>query len=115
MGGGISHVGAILFNYYTEEEEVADLVHKGDISSLGKKLYPDTFKPHTFDDPQPDVTVCYHRDRGESWNLTHYDTCHSISQFLRDGGIQYFYLYDVSDGFWKVYVGTQFVPLGDIL
>lgn len=68
--GQLTDVGKILFENYTTEELVTELVARGCISSLEAKIVPDGIHPHSFDNPQEGVTVYYHRDRGESWVYT---------------------------------------------
>lgn len=53
----------ILNRYYTDHEKVADLIELGDISTLRPLVHPKG--PHSFNDPEPNVTVAYGRDRGE--------------------------------------------------
>ena len=62
-------VGETLFNHYNTPELVDQLIALGDLSSLREKPTP-TEGEHTFDEPQADVTVAYHRDRGEEWKDT---------------------------------------------
>ena len=61
-----SWVGKRLALHYNTVEMVNKLMDLGHISSLGKLVEPlpnDT--KHSFDTPSTDVTVAYHRDRGE--------------------------------------------------
>ena len=60
--------GGILAQYYNTTERVEMLLELGDLSSLGTKIFPDAKTPHSWENPQPDVTVAYHRDRGEDYN-----------------------------------------------
>ena len=65
---GYLHGGAgeILAEHYITPERVESLIELGDLSSLKPNIYPDAKSPHSWAHPQPDVTVAYHRDRGES-------------------------------------------------
>lgn len=68
--------GALLVNYYNTPEKVKELINLGGISYLGKKINPDSSKPHTFRDSQTDVTLAYERDMGDKNNramLTSFD------------------------------------------
>lgn len=58
-------VGKTLLDHYSDRDRVEKLLHLGDLSSLEEKIEPDADKIHTFDNPQGDVCVAYHRDRGE--------------------------------------------------
>ena len=58
--------GGILAQYYNTTERVEMLLELGDLSTLGAKIFPDAKTPHSWENPQPDVTVAYHRDRGEA-------------------------------------------------
>ena len=63
-----SGAGGVLAQHYTTTERVEMLLDLGDLSSLGAKIFPDAKTPHSRANPQPDVTVAYHRDRGEDYN-----------------------------------------------
>lgn len=70
--GYIDGVGATLAHHYTSEEKVRLLISLGVISSL--KKYTGHWQSanslnHTFDQPMKDVTVAYHRDRGEDLDI----------------------------------------------
>lgn len=60
-----AHVGKLLCNHYNTLEKVKELVSLGSISSLGSMV--STELPHSYNNPVKDVTVAYHRDRGEPW------------------------------------------------
>lgn len=69
-GGYIEEVGTLLFNFYNTIEKVTELVANGDASYIAKTINPDPTYEHSFDNPQADVCVFYHRDRNESWEHT---------------------------------------------
>lgn len=56
-------VGFKLNTFYTDPVKVKELMALGDISQLKKEV--STPFPHSFNNPEPGVTVAYHRDRGE--------------------------------------------------
>lgn len=91
--GYLEHNGWILFKYYLNPERVKELISLGSLSSLHK--YLSTNMPHTFDNPQKDVTVAYHRDRGEDFcqykNVEKRDLPRYYEEF------NYFFI----DGKWK--------------
>ena len=90
--GYIEHNGVLLQRYYNTPEKIEDLLALGDISSLGSKLNPST-NSHNFDNPERDVTVAYHRDRGE--------------EFSQSSGEQEFnYIFDERKGYWTVIRGA---------
>ena len=57
----------ILHHYYNTEKKARKLIEGGAISIL-RKFYS-TKKEHTFDNPQENVTIVYHRDRGEELEI----------------------------------------------
>ena len=59
--GYLEGVGAILFNHYNSQEAAEALIKGGNISSLGKKC--DCPEGHSFENPIPDYTVYYRRNR----------------------------------------------------
>ena len=63
-GYTINGVGQMLFEHYKDEEKVKKLISLGDISFLEKNIEPSSSK-HSFNTPEKDVTVFYHRDRGD--------------------------------------------------
>ena len=59
-------VGKTLKEHYTNPNKVADLIDLGDISQLGRFITGSVI--HSYATPENDITVAYHRDRGESKN-----------------------------------------------
>ena len=51
--------------HYQERKKVEDLIALGSLSILAKNIEPT--EKHTFSNPQSDVVVAYHRDRGEAY------------------------------------------------
>ena len=101
--GDLFGVGVILDHEYKYEAEIDELIKGGDISSLGTMLTPDPLYDHSFDNPQPGVTVFYHRDRGDKWEDCQPMEVSTIKLFTSQIGIQYYYLFDTSVQAWKVY------------
>lgn len=63
--GYIEHNGVILQEYYNTPDKVEELLKLGNLSSLGEKINPEG--EHSFDHPEEDVCIAYHRDRGEDF------------------------------------------------
>ena len=57
--------GVTLMKHYQERKKVEDLIALGSLSILAKNIEPT--EKHTFSNPQSDVVVAYHRDRGEAY------------------------------------------------
>ena len=92
--GYLSHTGALLHTYYNTQEKVEDLIALGDLSSLREKLTPDPTSPHSFVTPQEDVTVAYHRDRGQDLHIDRPVSIHDIDSqeynyIFKDGAWHY--------------------------
>ena len=89
-GYTVNGVGQMLFEHYKDEEKVKKLISLGDISFLEKNIEPSSSK-HSFNTPEKDVTVFYHRDRGdvgsEAWKT--YDF-----QYYPNRMIEYVYLFE---------------------
>lgn len=86
--GYLSNNGRILRDHYKDLKKVKRLIALGSLSSLEKHVswrtaekpfvhrywrVGDTHRPqfvekHTYETPVKDVTVAYHRDRGETWD-----------------------------------------------
>lgn len=95
-------VGKILVENYDTKEKVEELLALGDLSSLGKRVKPNEDEIHTYENPVDDVTIAYHRDRGEELNPA--GTYSSIEEFItefKEAWCSYFYVFDNGD--WYVY------------
>ncbi len=86
------HMLPLLNTYYNTVEKAEELLSLGDLSYLDKKVKPDADETHSFNRPAKDVTIAYHRDRGEdlcfsstpqeynyifdgeTWKLEYYDS-----------------------------------------
>ena len=93
--------GRTLLENYSTLKSVRELVRLGSCSSIGAHLNPDPDKPHNFSNPQFDVTVAYHRDRGEDWKFVRPGTG-SVESYVGkpDFDIEFVYLF--KDGKWFV-------------
>ena len=93
-------LGQILSQHYNTQELADQLVALGDCSCVCERLSQEDGEQHSFDHPVNDVTVAYHRDRGEDWEDVepgHYD---NVGKFKREcGSISFCYLFE--DGEWK--------------
>jgi hypothetical protein len=91
----------MLTENYNSEELATKLIDHGDASYIDKKLEP-TSDFHKFGTPEPDVSMFYHRDRGDLYfevapqTLTREDL-HSC----------YYYVYLWEDGEWRAYKGKN--------
>jgi hypothetical protein len=65
------------------------LINLGDISILGEQVA--TMDEHSYDNPKQNVTVAYHRDRGEEKQEARVDN--SLEAFSRSDYEQYGYVY----------------------
>lgn len=83
-------VGKTLTENYTTTEMVEALLSLGDISTLGEDL---------------DLTVAYHRDRGESFSPP--TKVFSLNQFIngvgRETGAEWVYVWIPQQGSWNTY------------
>jgi hypothetical protein len=61
--------GVVLQENYQTQEKVEQLIALGSISSLKPLVAPPEGVTHKFDDPFDNVTVAYHRDRGEELSV----------------------------------------------
>jgi hypothetical protein len=106
-----SHHAPILLEHINTPEKVSELLSNGNISSLGTNITTD--KPHTFDNPQDDVTIFYGRDRGETEQEANITTIVNVGK----NGLptakslpiteEYQYLYDLNAKVWYVMNGNS--------
>ena len=116
-------VGQTLLDNYQDVSKVKQLISLGDLSSLGKTVGVDPLiKRYGFDYcANPDFynlpmemqsslldnqigSVAYHRDRGESLKISHYNNLASFTRHL-DLNIEYAYVYRIKavrDNHWQV-------------
>jgi len=113
-----SNNGRILVENYTDRDKVKSLIELGAISSLNAEVDPydltksveddkvksilDRYNPiekHSFENPQPDVTVAYHRDRGEEYFPPRINK--SLEDYFLDDNEEYGYLFTL-EGEWLV-------------
>ena len=98
--GYIAGVGYTLLLNYSDRKVLGDLIDLGNISSLGKNLYPKG--DHTFESPEEGVTVFYGRDRGEIEQ--DYEISPSLVEFVAEigeGGEEFGYVLR-RDGTWTI-------------
>ena len=98
--GYLSWNGKKLFMHYDTPAKVAGLIELGDISALREKLAPPKGAKHAFDNPLPDVTSAYMRDRGET--DCGFQISPNVEAFLAiNSGQEYSYLFE--NGKWAVW------------
>jgi len=102
-GGYPDYVGRILLEHYNTEEKINELIALGSISSLNSKIKPDDGDEHNFDNPIGDVTVAYHRDRGEDLYIDHYVSMPDYDR--KSQRLEFNYLW--VDGKWTYNGSTQ--------
>jgi len=98
--GYLEHNGEILKRVYNTENKVEELLSFGDMSILKEQIYPK--KNHTFNSPEENVCIFYHRDRGEAWEDTaplRFDTEKEFTDYYDWSA--YYYLFDNGQWYWK--------------
>lgn len=93
---------SMLRENYNSLELATKLISFGDASSISEKLEP--AGDHTFDGPEEDVCVFYHRDRGEDW-ISCSPTCYTQRDLFNQSGFAYIYIFE--DGTWNVYTNGR--------
>ena len=99
--GYLEYNGLILSKHYSEPQKARTLINGGDLSSLHREIEPTA--EHSFENPQDDVCVYYHRDREEEWEYTRPRTYENIAQLyeeLKSGWIEYLYIYIGNDWYY---------------
>ena len=90
-----SGVGATLSTHYTTTPRVDALLSLGSISQLHPRLVPDLGDTHTFDNPANNVTIAYHRDRGETMSSTTFPSLDVMVANVADQlGVEFVYVWD---------------------
>ena len=91
-------VGRTLANHYTTDERVEALLSLGSISQLHPRLVPDLGDTHTFEKPAKNVTVAYHRDRGEAMSTTTFPSLDvMVENVAHQLGVEFVYIWDSNE------------------
>ena len=99
--GYFSYMYPMLSENYASLERAEALVSFGDASFIAKRIMPSVGSNHSFAQPEEDVCIFYHRDRGESWEHNKPKAKATKEEVLNT---QY-YVYIFEDGMWKAYEG----------
>lgn len=105
--------GKILLSNYTDREKVKELIALGSISSLGKNITPTPGSDHSFEKQESDVTVAYHRDRGEALNVGRIDA--SLEEFEKGDNEEYGYVLTKTNVWLVTGYGKALKSVEDIL
>lgn len=93
-----SGVGETLTTHYTTDERVTALLSLGSISQLHPRLVPDLGEAHTFFIPASNVTVAYHRDRGEDMCTTTFPSLDVMVEDVADQlGVEFVYIWNSNE------------------
>jgi hypothetical protein len=95
--------GVVLKENYQTQEKVEELIALGSISSLKPLVAPPEGATHTFDNPLEDVTVAYHRDRGEELSIKVHG---KVQEFANSDIEQYGYVFTAA-GEWLLIDGNR--------
>jgi hypothetical protein len=93
---------SMLRENYNSLELATKLISFGDASSIDSKLEPTV--NHSFDKPEDDVCVFYHRDRGEDW-ISCQSVCYTKRDLLKQRGFEFIYIFE--DNTWNVYTNGR--------
>lgn len=94
------HNGRVLQEHYQDRAKVERLIALGSLSSLRPNVEPKG--EHSFEKPEDDATVAYHRDRGESLSKAEYHS--DKSAYFKSDVEEYGYLF-TKEGEWKYVEG----------
>lgn len=103
LDGYHDYMWPMLTENYNSEELALKLVSMGDASSVHKKLEPDTAH-HSFNNPEEDVCVFYHRDRGDPWDFVRPELYKSEFKLA---GLQA-YVYVFQNGHWEELICDEY-------
>ena len=95
------YMAKMLTGHYNSEELAAKLISLGNASYIDKLLEP-TSDFHRFGMPEPNVSMFYHRDRGEDWECVS-PQCFNKIELLN----LFWYVYIWEEGQWNTYKGRR--------
>ncbi len=94
--------GETLIIHYRDREKVKQLIALGNLSSVSARVKPQG-TIHSFNTPEPGVTVAYHRDRGEDFDQWQHK---SVTDFFNSDIEEYGYLFTQEEE-WLVKDGSD--------
>lgn len=106
--------GEILEEHYDSQEAAEGLIALGDLSYLEAKPAPEPGQAHSWEKPAEGVTVAYHRDRGEPWEVTKPEEAGSEEELIEQGSAtdaEYIFLFE--DGRWRELVHEAWEEAGN--
>ncbi len=104
---GTTKTGQLLHKCHNAGAKASYIAKSGGISYLTNVLVPESGTPHTFNNPQPAVSVFYPRDRNEKRKIHVYST---PAEYRDDLDVQYKYLWINKQ--WYVSINSEgFFPL----
>lgn len=98
----------ILRENYNSFDLANMLISLGDASVINKLIGPNPNKPHDFRNPQEDVCIFYHRDRGEPWESCR-PTCYTEAELFKQPPFKWIYVWEY--GQWNIYKNGKKVAL----
>lgn len=101
--GYFSYMYPMLSENYASLERAEAIVSFGDASFIAKRIMPSQDSDHSFDNPEKDVCIFYHRDRGEPWCRNEPTFCLTKDEVLN----WQYYAYIFEDGQWRAYQGGK--------
>lgn len=105
-----SYIAPILLGSYNTKEKVEELLALGDISVLAKNIAPKT-DAHALDNPEEDVVIAYHRDRGDELTPA---KLHKTKSEMQQQWSSHSYLYDIETDRWFYARGEAYTPLKEL-
>lgn len=88
------YLGDMLLNHYTDWRKVIELINLGDVSIVKERATPTIGRTHSFNAPSGDVTVAYHRDRGEDWGDIAPRTYEDVLDVVKHSWYDYIYVWE---------------------
>lgn len=113
-------VGRILAGFYRDRSKVEQLLALGFLSSLDEKVAPEQGMAHSWQHPQPGVTVAYRRDRNERLQPAVKFASREDYELNGEGRLDasYLYLYECLDGHqggWAVLADNGWEDVAELL
>lgn len=93
-------VGYTLKTHYKSKGKARALIRLGDISSLHENIA--AIGDHSFESPQPGVTVAYGRDRGEKGcKARDFATVKELAEYASQSWAEFLYIFDGKRWHWS--------------